>query len=84
MDDKRFDRPVRILTGKARSVSRKVETIEQAARCLLGDWPKEKAGPKHLQARLSCMAALEGLAAPRVAREAFEAAADEAYILVVG
>ena len=84
MEDKHFDRPVKILTGRAFSVSRNVDTTLQAADYLLHKWPVGTAGRKHLQGRLSCMAALEGLTDPRVAREAFEEAADEAEILVVG
>ena len=44
MEDVRFDRPVKILTGKSFSVSRQVETAAQAGDYLLNKWPAEAAG----------------------------------------
>ena len=84
MEDIRFDRPVKILTGKAFSVSRQVETTAQAADYLLNKWPAGTAGKKHLAARLACIAVLDGLKEARAARKAFEAAADEAGISIKG
>ena len=81
MDEKRFDRPVRILLGRSGKV-RSVTSTREAAECLLNRWPIE--GLKHFQARLACMAVLEGIKEIRTARKAFEAAAAEADILVVG
>ena len=79
--DRRFDRPVKILTGRGFTVSRQVETTVEAATYLLDDkWPS--AGKKHLAARKACLAVLDGLKEARAARKAFEAAADEAGILV--
>lgn len=81
MEDQRFDEPVQILTGKARSVTRQVRSTAEAAKYLLYDWPVE-GGRKHLAARKACLAVLEGLKAAQVARKAFAEAADEADILV--
>jgi len=85
MEDKRFDRPVLILTGRVFSVSRQVETAIQAAVYLLDHkWPKG-AGEKHQAALSACLALLDGKEGDAsVARLAFEEAADEAEILVVG
>lgn len=83
MEDVRFDRPVRILTGPVFSVSRQVQTMAEAAGYLLEGWPKGAAGRKHLAARRACIAGLQGKKQPKAVREAFEAAADEAHILVI-
>lgn len=81
-DHRHFDRPVRILTGKGRTVARNVETTLEAAKYLLDPkWPS--AGKRHLAARKACLAVLDGLKEARAARKAFEAAADEAGILVM-
>lgn len=82
MEDQPFDSPVLILTGRHLSVKKKVETVLEAAECLSHNWPEGAAGAKHLAAREACVVALEGLTDARTVREAFEAAADEAGILV--
>lgn len=81
MEDKRFEEPASILTGKARSVTRRVRSTAEAANYLLCAWPIE-GGRKHLAARKACLDVLSGLKAAHVARKAFAAAADEADILV--
>lgn len=83
MEDKQFDEPVRILTGRAKSVTRQVRSAAEAANYLLYDWPTD-GGRKHLAARKACLQVLEGLRASHVARKAFAAAAEEAEILVDG
>jgi len=83
VEDKHFDQPVQILTGKARSVTRQVRSTAEAAKYLLYHWPIG-GGRKHLAARKACLDVLEGLKAANVARKAFVAAADEADILVGG
>jgi hypothetical protein len=83
MDEKAFDRPVQIITGQHGSVIRRIDTTMQAVDYLLHRWPRP-GGAKHLAARKACMAVLEGLKKSHVARKAFEAAADEADILVGG
>jgi hypothetical protein len=83
VEDKSFDEPVRILTGRAKSVARQVRSTAEAANYLLHDWPVE-GGRKHLAARKACLQVLEGLKASHVARKAFAVAAEEAEILVDG
>ena len=81
MEEKRFDRPVKILTGRFITVSRQVETAVEAIEYLLDKWP-EQAGEKHHAALAACLALLEEEGDARAARLAFEEAADEARILV--
>jgi hypothetical protein len=82
MEDREFDKPVQILHGRP-GASRLVRSTAEAAEFLLYKWPVP-GGRKHLDARKACMAVLEGLKEARAARSAFEAAADEAEILVGG
>ena len=81
MEDKRFDRPVKILAGRFITVSRQVDTAVEAVEYLLDKWP-EKTGGKYHAALAACLAVLEDEGDARVARLAFEDAADEARILV--
>ncbi len=80
MDEKRFDRPVRVEMGGPGKI-RTVTTTREAAECLLYSWPTD-GGRRHLAARKACMAVLDGLKEARSARLAFENAAEEADILV--
>lgn len=76
-----FDKPVPvILPGKA-NVTHNVSNVFQAVEILLKRWPT-KGGPAHLQARMACLAAMEGTVSPGEARLAFTDAAAEAGILV--
>lgn len=77
--DKRFDRPVKVLLGGP-GKTRIVSSTREAAECLLYRWP-DKRGPRHHAARLACMDVLQGLKKAHAARRAFRAAADEADIL---
>ena len=58
----------------------------EAARYLLDEWPKEASGrDTHHAALVGCLAVLEGEEPDvSVARGAFEEAAEEAGILVIG
>lgn len=60
---------------------RTINTVEQAGRYLLEDWP-EVPGPLHLRARQVCLKALQGERDSSKAREAFIAAHEEAEIFV--
>jgi hypothetical protein len=82
MQDREFDRPVQILHGRP-GASRVVRSTAEAAEYLLYKWPA-KGGGKHRAARKACLEVLEGLKEAHAARKAFEAAADEADILVGG
>ena len=80
MQDVRFDRSVKILTGRFDTVSRHVETAVEAIEYLLDKWPQE-AGEKHRAALTACLEVLEGDEEDdSVARKAFEEAAGEAGI----
>jgi len=46
MEDQHFDEPVKILTGKARSVIRQVSTIAEAAQHRLYNWPVQGGSKK--------------------------------------
>jgi hypothetical protein len=81
VEDRVFDVPVKILTGKYNSVVRPVRSTAEAAKYLLNQWPIENSH-KHLAARQACFDVLQGLKAARVARKAFAEAAGEADILV--
>jgi hypothetical protein len=80
MDIGRFDRPVRVALGGPGKI-RIVSSTREAAECLLLRWPFE-GGRKHLAARKACMDVLQGVKQVRAARQAFQAAAKEADILV--
>jgi hypothetical protein len=53
---------------------RTVKSTEDAARCLLANWPVGK-GKAYLAASQACLQALEGTTTPEIAREAFITAA---------
>jgi hypothetical protein len=76
----RFDKPVRVALGGPSKV-RFVSSTREASECLLLRWPYE-GDRKHLEARKACMDVLLGLKHVRAARQAFQAAAKEADILV--
>lgn len=79
-----FSPPVRVALGKLGNVTFTVSTPERAAEVLLQEWPTE-GGSKHLAARKAVLKALEAARDARAAqraRKAFEAAADEAGILM--
>lgn len=80
MRDVEFDEPVDVLAGKD---VRRVSTAGQAAVWLLERWPTEP-GRKHRAARQALIDLLEGAASASYARQAFEAAADEAEIRIGG
>jgi hypothetical protein len=81
MDVGHFDKPVRIFIEERGTIADNVTSTAQAADILLHRWPGDPAAKKHLNARIACIAVLEGLKEARAARLAFEAAAAEANIL---
>jgi len=60
---------------------RTINTVKQAGRYLLEDWP-EVPRPLHLRARQVCIQALKGEREPSKARDAFITALEEAEIFV--
>jgi hypothetical protein len=80
VENKYFDRPVRVLIGSPGEI-RIISSTREAAECLHYRWPVE-GGRMHHSARGACMAAMEGLLEARVARKAFVLAAKEANILL--
>lgn len=58
---------------------RTVKSTEDAARCLLANWPTGK-GMAYEAAQEACLSALEGATSPELAREAFITAALAAKI----
>lgn len=82
MDEGVFDQPVRVVGNARGNMFRNVTTTFEAAKFLLDDWPGNPDTQKHLAARKACIAVLQGIKEARVARKAFEVAADEANILV--
>lgn len=82
----RFDRPVRVASGPAGNIIIAVGDAERAGTMLLGDdWPADKAARRQVAARKAVIAALEHAMDPvraERARKAFEAAADEAGVLM--
>ncbi len=81
MDNRWFDKPVRVVGNARGNVFRNISSAVEAAEFLLHEWPGDPGARKHLAARKACIAVLEGIKEARVARQAFEAAADEADIL---
>lgn len=81
-DDVRFDDPVHVYAGSPTKV-RAIASARGAAHYLQYEWPAAP-GLKHLQARLACLAVLEGRRKAASARKAFEMAAIEVNILVPG
>jgi hypothetical protein len=80
LDEKRWDRPVRVtIDGPGRI--RVVQSTREAADCLLHRWP-DIGGPEHRAAREACIAVLKDQQPPEYARQAFIAAAKEVHILV--
>ena len=71
--------PLSVEVGLARFHT--INTVEQAGRYLLEDWP-EVPGPLHRRARQVCIQAIQGEREPSKAREAFIAALEEAEIFV--
>ena len=79
-----FSPPVRVALGKAGNVAHAVTSPERAAEILLLEWPVEP-GSRHLAARKAVLAALQSARDAKAAsdaRAAFEAAAEEAGILM--
>jgi hypothetical protein len=58
---------------------RTVKSTEDAAQCLLAYWPRWK-GRAYIAAQQACLNALDGIASPEIAREAFIGAALAAKI----
>ena len=80
----RFSPPVRVVLSKAGNVTHAVTSAERAAQILLNEWPAQP-GNKHPVARKAVLKALEAARdakAAQEARTAFEAAAEEAGILM--
>lgn len=72
--------PVPIWRGV--EVSEPLTTFEDAALCLLHQWPEQHCGTeRHLAAQTAVSAFLNGEGSAGVARSAFEAAAMEAHML---
>lgn len=82
MDPKRWTKTVTVETAKV-GKHRVIASTEEAARFLLEQWPVQPE-PRHLLARVACIAVLGGEMPPDHARDAFVAAAEEAGILVKG
>lgn len=80
MEDVPFDKPVQIMAGGELPY---VRSAGEAAWYLLKKWPAQE-GPHHRKARQALVDLLEGKGSVTTAREAFEAAADEAEIRVGG
>ena len=84
MPDHFFSPPVRVALGRAGNVTHAVTTPERAAEILLNEWPGG-AGAKNVAARKAVLHALMNMKdamATAKARKAFEAAAEEAGILM--
>jgi hypothetical protein len=84
MPDHFFSPPVRVALGKAGNVTHAVTRAERAAEILLNEWPARPT-KKQLDARRAVLHALMNMkdaAAAMKARAAFEAAAEEAGILM--
>lgn len=72
--------PVPICRGVG--VSEPLTTFEDAALCLLHQWPEQHCGTeKHLAAQKDVIAVLDGEGSAEAARKSFEAAAIEADML---
>lgn len=82
MDKGWFDKPVRVVGNARGNLFRNISSTVGAAEFLLHDWPGDPGARKHLAARKACIAVLEGIKEARIARRAFEAAADDADILL--
>ena len=59
-----------------------IGTVYDAAKFLLEEWPPERIGPKHLNARIILLSCLSEECSPAVARVAFVEAAREANIYI--
>jgi hypothetical protein len=63
---------------------RQINTVVEAARCLLEYWPEKKQqGVAFVAALLACQAAIDGRGSAEAAREALIAAANEADIFLM-
>ena len=63
---------------------RQINTVVEAARCLLECWPEEnQQGVAFVMALLACQAAIDGRGSAQAVREALIAAADEADIFIM-
>jgi len=78
MSDKRFIKPVTIRLGTNRSVTSAREAVDVL---MSVHWPGER-GPKHHEARDTCLKALDGYRSAAEARHAFIEAAKGAGILI--
>lgn len=74
----RFHEAVVVQTGRV-DRNRVVTSTAQAAGILLHEWPKT-GSEKRIRAMLACLAVIRGVEEPRVARDAFIAAAKDARI----
>ncbi|MBZ9814398.1 DUF982 domain-containing protein [Mesorhizobium sp. CA7] len=77
---KRFRKPVVVQPGRI-DRDRVVVSVLDAADVLLHDWPKPDLRTRH-RAIQACLAVLRNQEPPRVARQAFIAAAEDARILL--
>ncbi|MER9061738.1 DUF982 domain-containing protein [Mesorhizobium sp. M0074] len=80
MRTKRFRKPVVVQPGRI-DRDRVVASVSDAAEVLLRDWPRPE-GKSRLAAIEACLAVIRGEKPPRIARQAFIAAAKEARILL--
>ncbi|MER8549455.1 MULTISPECIES: DUF982 domain-containing protein [unclassified Mesorhizobium] len=80
MRTRRFRKPVVVQPGRI-DRDRVVASVSDAAEVLLRDWPRP-AGKSRLAAIEACLAVIRGEKPPRIARQAFIAAAKEARILL--
>ncbi|MER9832529.1 DUF982 domain-containing protein [Mesorhizobium sp. M0134] len=80
MPTKRFKKAVVVQPGRI-DRDRVVVSVSDAAEMLLREWP-QSASKSRLTAIEACLAVLRGEKPPRIARQAFLAAAKEARILL--
>ncbi|MER8524191.1 DUF982 domain-containing protein [Mesorhizobium sp. M0598] len=80
MGTRRFRKPVVVQPGRI-DRDRVVASVSDAAEVLLRDWPTPE-GKSRLAAIEACLAVIRGEKPPRIARQAFIAAAKEARILL--
>ena len=75
-----FHPPVSLALDPRGGVTTNISNVEEAGRALLDHWPATP-GPKHLEARKACLAALAGTGTAEEARQALVEAGEEADLL---
>lgn len=78
MSEKRFVKPVRVRLDAVRVVNSTREAVDLL---MSVHWPGER-GPRHHEARDTCLRALDGFRSAAEARHAFVEAAREAGVLL--